>query len=68
MPTETQVDVVIENHGTLVIFQPLTPSASEWIEEHVEEKATWLGSGLVVEHRYAEALASGMKDDGLVVQ
>jgi len=61
-------DCRVENHGTLFLFQPLTPAASDWIEEHVQEDAQFFGTALVVEHRYACDLAEGMREDGLVLE
>lgn len=58
-------DIRIRNEGTVFLFCPLTPQANEWIDEHVQPDALWLGSALVVEHRFAWGLAQGMKDAGL---
>jgi len=33
-----------ENHGSLFLLLPLTPSAHSWIEEHLPEDAQWFGS------------------------
>lgn len=62
------VDVKVENHGSIFLFQPLSEAAREWIGEHVPEDATWFGGALVVEHRYASDLAQGMVDDDLEVE
>jgi hypothetical protein len=64
----TAPDVLVANDGTVFLFNPLTPRAKEWIEEHVHSDARWFGTTLVVEHRYAWALAQGMQDAGLVLQ
>lgn len=64
---DTTVDVEITNHGSIFLFQPLTDSAREWIEENVSEDAQWFGGALAVEHGYAADLAIGMQGDGLVV-
>jgi hypothetical protein len=67
MSTEVQSDVRIENHGSLFIFQPLTPAAQAWIEDNVSDESTWWGGGLIVEPRYARDLAAGMLANGLRV-
>jgi hypothetical protein len=67
MSTTFQSDVCIENHGSLFVFQPLTPAARTWIEENVSEESTWWAGALVVEPRYARDLAAGMLADGLHV-
>lgn len=62
-------DVLIENAGTVFTFCPLTDRAKDWISENVEtESWQWIGQVLVIEHRYAWALAEGMQDAGLVLQ
>ena len=43
------------------------PRALEWIDENVQPDAQWFGITLVVEHRYAWALAQGMTDERLVL-
>jgi hypothetical protein len=60
-------DVLVRSESTLFLFCPLTASAREWIDEHVQADAQWFGNTLVVEHRYAIGLAQGMMDAGLVL-
>lgn len=67
MTAEGTPDVLIENAGTVFLFNPLTARAQEWIEENVQPDAQWFGTTLVVEHRYAWALAQGMQGEGLVL-
>jgi hypothetical protein len=63
-----RTDVSVENHGSIVLFRPLTPKASAWIDENVQDDAQYFGSALVVEPRYAGDLAQGMVNDGLAVR
>jgi len=58
-------DVLVRNEGTVFLFSPLTARAKRWMEENVHPDAQLFGTTLVVEHRFAWALAQGMKDDGL---
>jgi hypothetical protein len=60
-------DVLVHDAGTLFSFCPLTAPAKSWIDEHVQPDAQWFGHALIVERRYAWALAQGMKDAGLVL-
>lgn len=60
-------DVVIAPEGSIVLFHLLSPAAEWWVKEHVEADAQWFFGALVVEHRYAVALANGMAGDGLHV-
>lgn len=68
MPEQKTVDVRVDNHGSIFLFEPLTPAATNWISENVDEQAQWFAGALAVEHRYAQDLASGMMADGLVVE
>ena len=67
-PTEG-VDVKVQNHGTIFLFDLLTERSREWVDEHVTGEMSWMGdSTLAVEHRYARDLAEGMKSDGLEIR
>jgi hypothetical protein len=62
-------DVLVENHGTIFLFTPMTERARTWVDEHVQlDSWQWLGTSFSVEHRFAEGLAAGMIDDGLEVR
>lgn len=65
--TASTTDFSVENHGTLFLFRLHTEAAREWVEGRVPEDAQFFGGALVVEHRYAPALAEGMLEDGLAV-
>ena len=67
MNRERQPDVVVEDHGSVVLVQPLTAQARDWIDENVQDDAMWWSGGLVVEPRYVDDLANGMLDAGLEV-
>lgn len=58
-------DVLVRNEGTVFLFRPVTDVGTEWIDENVAEDAQWFGGSLVVEHRYADDIAEGMRGDGL---
>jgi hypothetical protein len=62
---DEQPDVRLGDHGTIVLFTPLTPLASSWIAENVQEDAQWLGNSLACERRYAPYLVEGMTEAGL---
>ena len=62
-------DVLVANAGTVFTFCLLTARAKTWIDDNVQtESNQWLGSVLVVEHRYAWGLAVGMQQDGLILR
>jgi len=65
----TELDVSIENHGSIFLFRVLTPAAQEFADNHLElEGWQWMGNGFAVEPRFAEDLAAAMMNDhGLTV-
>ena len=66
--TAPNIDVQVENEGSIFMFHVLTDAAREWVNENVGlESWQWLGNAFTVEHRYAQDLAEGMQDDGLTV-
>jgi hypothetical protein len=62
-----QPDFSIENHGRIFLFRMNTSAASEWVSENVQSEAQFFGDALVVEHRYARDLATGITEAGLVI-
>jgi hypothetical protein len=61
-------DLTVENHSSLVLLQPLTGRASDWLHEHVADDAQWFVSALVVEPRYVFDIVRGAISDGLRVR
>lgn len=64
--TVEEPDVYVEAHGgNLFLFRPTSEEARDWLEENTE--GMWFAGALVVEPRYAHALALGLIDDGFRV-
>ena len=61
-------DILIENHGSIVLFRPLCRQAKQWLQANTQAES-WqcLGYALAVEPRYAAELANGAADAGLEV-
>jgi hypothetical protein len=59
-------DVLVENHGTIFLFRPITDTAEAWLREHTAGE--WFGGALVVEHRYAGDLAEGLQEEGFAIR
>ncbi len=70
-PTASRIssDFLVENHGSIFLLKPLTPSAIYWVEEHIGPKNGYQPyySTVVVEHRYIGDIVAGIQNDGLVV-
>jgi hypothetical protein len=65
-----QPDFAVENHGSIILLKPLTPSAISWIEEHISPENSYQPyfPTIVVEHRYIACIVEGIQNDGLAVQ
>lgn len=63
----TPPDLVVRNEGSIFILTPQTVAGDEWLAEHIPADAMTWCNGIVVEHRYIEAIVTGARADGLVV-
>jgi len=61
----TNPDFICENHGSLFLLRPLSPSAFSWIEEHLPPDRLLFGNATVIEPRYVWAILLGLQEDGL---
>jgi len=61
-------DVIVHNHGSIYLFDPLSEKAKAWVEENTDpdSRTMWVES-LVVEHRFAIDVARGMQSAGLSI-
>lgn len=59
-------DFDIIDEGSVVGIKPLSEAAQDWLDENVQSGSwQWLGGTLWIDHRYADAIITGMIDDGL---
>lgn len=62
-------DVRLDPAGSVVMVQPLTAAAKEWLEENAEAASwAWQGGALAVDARMVAALVDGMTAAGLEVE
>lgn len=60
-------DFRFQNHGSLCLLDPLTPTARQWVEDHLPGDAlTWCGA-VVIEPRYAGPILAAIEAEGFVV-
>jgi len=61
-------DVLIRCDGTVWTFNPISERAKQWFDENVQSESwQWLGSSLVVDHRWAADLIRGIIDARLKI-
>ena len=62
------MDVCVHDCGSVVMIEPLTEVAQNWVEENVGlESWQWMGGRFACEPRCVDGLVEGMMEDGLVV-
>lgn len=68
MSTKRKPDVVVANHGSVIMITPRTQAAREWVDENVGiEDWQWIGGAFACEPRMLGDLVNGMRDAGLGV-
>ena len=60
-------DFHIADHGSIVLLEPRTDAAREWVEENLPEEAQTFGHAIVIEPRYVESIVNGILADGLTI-
>ena len=60
-----RIDFVVRDEGTIWLFTPLTPAALQFLSEHIQEGAQYLGDSLAVDHRCVDGLLHGLQEHGL---
>lgn len=68
--SKPQVDISVENHGSIFLLRPLSDSARVWVDDHIGEDNGYQPyyPTVVVEHRYVADIVRGALADGLVVR
>jgi hypothetical protein len=65
--TSPTPDFRCENHSSIFLLYPLSPSAQSWIEKNLPSDVLWFGQVVAFEHRCVWAILDGIQNDGLVV-
>jgi hypothetical protein len=62
-------DFELQNHGSIFLLIPQTPSARVWIDDHIGKDNGYQPHYpiVVIEHRYIADIVTGIQDDGLAV-
>jgi len=60
-------DFIVQDHGSIIILEPQTTMAKDWIADNLQEDACGWPSGHVIERRYFEDIYDGITADGLTI-
>jgi len=67
--TAHRCDLIVENHGSVFILQPLTARAREWLDLNVDAPGYMhYCGGIACEPRYAGPIVEAMVDEGYEVE
>lgn len=61
------MDYRATNHGSLWLIEPLTPQATEWLNDNLGEEAQRWGNAVAVEPRYVPELIERLRAEGFDV-
>lgn len=62
------IDVMIEDHGSIVILQPVSPAGWSWLRENITiEPWQQAGNGVACDPRMVDTIGAEMVAAGLVV-
>ena len=59
-------EVLLQSHGSILIFWPRTERAKAWFNCNIFEAQYW-GEGIVCEPRYVSGIVEGLEADGFTV-
>ena len=60
-------DLIFENHGSLFLIRPVSPTGQTWLDENVgDENTLTFGGAVGCEPRYVENIFLGAKSERLV--
>ena len=62
-------DILVENHGSIILLRPVSPVGQAWLQENVIGEETQLfGNAVVCEPRCVTDVSFGARGEGLVVR
>lgn len=63
-----EVDVFLENYGSIWLIRPISPRAQKWLDENISPDHQTFSGAVVCEPRYLEPIATAMAVEGLVLR
>lgn len=67
--TVSRTDILVEDHGSVVLLRPATISGRDWLEANCDRSGyqPFAGGTLLCEPRYVAEIVAGIREAGLVV-
>jgi hypothetical protein len=60
-------DFRFTDHGSICILTPVSPSAIDWVNDHISDERPEYAGGIVIEPRYASDIIDGIIADYLTI-
>jgi hypothetical protein len=60
-------DFRVDNHGTVVLFTPLTEAAQTWAAANLPSDTAMFAGSLAIESRCIDVILDAAESDGLIV-
>jgi hypothetical protein len=61
------VDLMVEDHGSIMLVRPISDDGRAWLNETAPEDAQFFGGAMVVEPRYIEGVIDAAQSAGMEV-
>jgi hypothetical protein len=67
--TVSRIDILVENHDSIVLLRPATAAGRDWLEAHCDWSGyqPFTGGTLLCEPRYVADIVAGARQAGLAV-
>ena len=68
--TVSCIDILVQNHGSIVLLRPSTPAGRAWLEANCDRSGyqPFGGGTLLCEPRYVAVIVAGARGAGLEVR
>ena len=68
--TVSRIDILVQNHGSLVLLRPATTAGRDWLEANCDCSGyqPFAGGTLLCEPRYVAVIVAGARGAGLEVR
>jgi hypothetical protein len=66
----SQLDFMVEDHGSIILLRPITHVAREWVEKYIGEDNGYQGlwPTVTIEGRYLARIIDGIRENGLAIE
>jgi hypothetical protein len=67
MAEREEHDILVQDHGSIILVIPQNQDVKDWFKDHVAEMQT-LGPAVAVEPRFLSTLLDGLEEEGFTIR